>query len=203
MRKTEMRYVIVGAGAIGTSLAAQFDEAGVDCILLGRGAQLAHLRQHGLAALGADHQIVGQQHGKRLLAHQRLGAQHGVAQTHGPGLAHKGAVHVAGLDGAHQLQQFLLAGRFQLGLQFVGRVEVVFNGALAAARHKNHVADTGGIGFFHRVLDQRLVHHGQHLFRAGLGGGQKACAQSGNGENGFANGGGNSHGTPLDGWVTV
>ena len=73
---------------------------------------------------------------------------------------------------------------------------MVFNGALAAARHKNHVADARGVGLFDGVLDQRLVHDGQHLFGAGLGGGQKACAQAGNGENGFANGGGNSHETP-------
>ncbi|MNV60714.1 hypothetical protein D3C71_1531890 [compost metagenome] len=56
-----------------------------------------HLGQHGLAAWGAHHQVVGQQHGKGLLAHQRLGAQHGVAQAQRAGLAHKGAVHVVGL----------------------------------------------------------------------------------------------------------
>ncbi len=39
----------------------------------------------GLATLGAHHQVVGQQHGKGLLAHQRLGAKHGVAQAQGAG----------------------------------------------------------------------------------------------------------------------
>lgn len=43
-----MRYIIIGAGAVGSSLAAQFETAGVDYLLLGRGAQLAHLREHGL-----------------------------------------------------------------------------------------------------------------------------------------------------------
>lgn len=43
-----MTHVILGAGAIGTSLAAQFTEAGIDTLLVARGAQLDHLRQHGL-----------------------------------------------------------------------------------------------------------------------------------------------------------
>jgi 2-dehydropantoate 2-reductase len=43
-----MRYIIIGAGAVGTSLAAQFEEAGIDYILIGRGAQLSHLQREGL-----------------------------------------------------------------------------------------------------------------------------------------------------------
>lgn len=43
-----MTHVIFGAGAIGTSLAAQFTEAGIDTILVARGAQLDHLRAHPL-----------------------------------------------------------------------------------------------------------------------------------------------------------
>lgn len=44
-----MAYIIFGAGAVGTSLAAQFNEAGIDNILVARGSQLDHLRQHGLS----------------------------------------------------------------------------------------------------------------------------------------------------------
>jgi len=40
-----------------------------------------HLLEHGLAILRAHHQVVGQQHGKGLVAHQRFGAQYGVAQA--------------------------------------------------------------------------------------------------------------------------
>jgi hypothetical protein len=40
---------------------------------------------------------------------------------------------------------------------------MVFDGALAAAGDKDHVADAGLVGLFHGVLDQRLVHHGQHF----------------------------------------
>lgn len=43
-----MTYIILGAGAVGTSLAAQFTEAGIDSLLVGRGRQLDHLRRHPL-----------------------------------------------------------------------------------------------------------------------------------------------------------
>ncbi|MCJ8138975.1 ketopantoate reductase family protein [Falsirhodobacter halotolerans] len=43
-----MRYVIIGAGAVGQALAAEYDLAGIDYLLIGRGAQLDHLRAHGL-----------------------------------------------------------------------------------------------------------------------------------------------------------
>lgn len=42
------RYVIVGAGAVGASLAAQFALSGVDYALVGRGAQINHIKKHGL-----------------------------------------------------------------------------------------------------------------------------------------------------------
>lgn len=43
-----MTHVIFGAGAVGASLAAQFTEAGIDALLVARGPQLDHLREHGL-----------------------------------------------------------------------------------------------------------------------------------------------------------
>lgn len=43
-----MTYVIFGAGAVGTSLAAQFTLAGIDAVLVARGAQLDALRDSGL-----------------------------------------------------------------------------------------------------------------------------------------------------------
>ncbi|SCB28443.1 ketopantoate reductase family protein [Rhizobium hainanense] len=43
------RYVIIGAGAVGASLAAQFELSGVDYALVGRGAQIRHIIDHGLA----------------------------------------------------------------------------------------------------------------------------------------------------------
>lgn len=43
------RYVIIGAGAVGASLAAQFELSGIRYALIGRGAQISHVRQHGLS----------------------------------------------------------------------------------------------------------------------------------------------------------
>ncbi|WP_087005050.1 ketopantoate reductase family protein [Rhizobium sullae] len=42
------RYVIIGAGAVGASLAAQFEQSGIKYALVGRGAQISHIRKHGL-----------------------------------------------------------------------------------------------------------------------------------------------------------
>lgn len=43
-----MTYVILGAGAVGSALAAEFTLAGIPNLLVGRGAQLDHLRGAGL-----------------------------------------------------------------------------------------------------------------------------------------------------------
>lgn len=42
------RYVIIGAGAVGTSLAAEFESAGIAYALIGRGEQVRHIQAHGL-----------------------------------------------------------------------------------------------------------------------------------------------------------
>jgi len=42
------RYVIIGAGAVGASLAAEFEGAGIAYALVGRGEQLRHIQAHGL-----------------------------------------------------------------------------------------------------------------------------------------------------------
>ncbi|MCD2100233.1 ketopantoate reductase family protein [Rhodococcus rhodochrous] len=42
------RYVVVGAGAVGATLAAQFEQHGIPYVLVGRGAQIAHIAAHGL-----------------------------------------------------------------------------------------------------------------------------------------------------------
>ncbi len=42
------RYIIIGAGAVGASLAAEFTLAGISNVLIGRGAQVEALRRDGL-----------------------------------------------------------------------------------------------------------------------------------------------------------
>lgn len=43
------RYVIIGAGAVGASLAAQFELSGIDYVLVGRGSQIRHIGEQGLS----------------------------------------------------------------------------------------------------------------------------------------------------------
>ena len=45
---TANRYVVIGAGAVGATLAAELHEAGIATVLIARGAHLAALRAHGL-----------------------------------------------------------------------------------------------------------------------------------------------------------
>lgn len=143
---------------------------------------LHHLRHDGGLT---HHQVIGQQYCKRVIAHQLARTEHGMAQAQGTMLTHVHALHVIGLDAAHQMEQLVLAGGFQLRFQFVGGIEMVLDGALGAAGDEDHLADTGFVGFFYRVLDQRLVYHGQHFLGAGLGGWEEAGAEAGDGEDGF------------------
>ncbi|KAA1176575.1 ketopantoate reductase family protein [Rhizobium tropici] len=43
------RYIIIGAGAVGASMAAQFELSGISYALIGRGAQIGHVKEHGLS----------------------------------------------------------------------------------------------------------------------------------------------------------
>src|SRR3569623_1053295 len=74
----------------------------------------------------------------------------------------------------------------ELVFHLVVLIEVILDGALAATGDEDQFGDAGGDGLLGRVLDQRLVDDGQHLFGVGLSDGQKARAHTGHGENGFA-----------------
>ena len=149
-----------------------------------------HLREHALAPRRADHEVVGQQHGKGRVAHEFFGAQHRMAQAQRARLAHVAADHVVRLHRAHEGEQLALARGFEFALQLVSGVEMVLDGALAAPGDEHHVANAGGVGLLDGVLDQGFVHHRQHLLRSGLGGGQKQGSETGNGEDGGADGAG-------------
>jgi 2-dehydropantoate 2-reductase len=47
-RTAMTRYIIIGAGAVGASLAAEFETHGIAYVLVGRGAQIDHILRHGL-----------------------------------------------------------------------------------------------------------------------------------------------------------
>lgn len=53
---------------------------------------------------------------------------------------------------------------------------MVLDHGLAAPRDEDEVLDAGRARLVHDVLDHRAVHHGEHFFRHGLGGWQKAGA---------------------------
>ena len=82
--------------------------------------------------------------------------------------------------------QLVLALGQQLVLEAVLMVEVVLDGALAAAVDEDHLLDPGGNGLLHRVLDQRFVHHRQHFLGHGLGRRQETGAHARHREDGLA-----------------
>ena len=63
---------------------------------------------------------------------------------------------------------------------------MILDGLLAAPGDDQDLVAAGSHRLFHPVLDDGLVHQRQHLFGLSFGGGQKAGAQAGGWENGFA-----------------
>ena len=109
-----------------------------------------------------------------------------MSQAHGLLLAHvRHPNHVRDL--ANLLKQFSLATLLEFFLQLVTDVEVILDRALATAGDHNNLVTTGIECLLYSVLNDRLVHQGQHLFRLRFGGGQEACAETGSGEHRFAN----------------
>ena len=83
-----------------------------------------------------------------------------------------------------QLVRLAAGGERRLELELL--VEMVLDHALVAAGDEDEVLDAGFARFVHHVLDQRAVDDRQHLLRHGLGGGQEARAEPGDGEHGLA-----------------
>ncbi len=134
-----------------------------------------HALEQGVARVD---QVVAEQDREGLVADVRLGAQHGVAEALGVALAdvvdHREVAGLLDLGEAARVA-LLLEG----GLQFVVAVEVVFQGALVAARDHEDVAEARGHGLFDHVLDRRLVDDRQHLLGSGLGGRQEPGTETG------------------------
>jgi len=185
-----LRSMRAGHNAVLIGLAARH-------LLHGQHATVELTRhRHHLADDGAvrvDH-VVGQEHGKRLVAHDGGRAQDGVAQAQGSGLAGVHAFHRVGNHVAHAVQQRALVLQFQVALQFRHPVEMVFDGALVAPGDEDQFRDARRHGFFDGILDQGPVHDGKHFFRHGLGGRKKTGAQAGNRKYRFAYG---MHGVAL------
>src|SRR5690606_34180197 len=69
-----------------------------------------------------------------------------------------------------------------LVLEFVIDVEVILDGALAAAGNDGHAAHAGIERFFNAILNQRLVDDWQHFLGHRFRGGEKARAVTGSRE---------------------
>ena len=108
-----------------------------------------------------------------------------MAQAQGLSLAHVDALHVLGLDAVNHIQQLFLARLFKGYFELERHVKVVFDRPLVPTGDEDHLPNACGVSLFHGVLDQRLVHHGQHLLRLRLRGREKAGTQACYGKDGF------------------
>ncbi len=79
-----------------------------------------------------------------------------------------------------------LAVLFEKSFEEWRSVEVILDRALAAAGNNDDVLDAGSHAFFSNILNLRLIDNGQHFFGLRFGGRQKARAQAGGRQNGFA-----------------
>ena len=138
----------------------------------------------GEAAGVADH--VGEEDGEGLVADDLARAPDRVAEAERLLLA--GEADGAGRRPlAHQLVEGrLLVAVAERRLELVGDVEMILDRHLAAAGDHDEMLDSGRARLLDRVLDDRLVDHGQHLLRHRLGGGKEAGAEAGDGEDGGA-----------------
>ena len=117
----------------------------------------------------ADHDVIGEDDGERLVADQVLGHQHGVPETELLLLADVGDLGQVA-DRPDLPEHLDVALLLEQVLELEGQVEVVLDRPLLAGGHDDDLLDTGGDGLFDRVLDDRLVDEGQHLLRLRLGG---------------------------------
>ena len=156
------------------------DDVGVGVEILGG---VDHLRQ---TAARVFHQHVRQDDGEGLITDQLARAPDGMAEAERRLLASEASAAGVGQVGLQKLEFALLAALDQGNLKFELAVEMVLDHALVAAGDKNAVLDAGLPRLVDDVLNQRPVDYRQHFLGHGLGGRQKAGAETGDGENGFA-----------------
>ena len=116
-----------------------------------------------------DHEVVGQQHGERLVADMMACDRHRVTETEWIALTH--VVDVGEIRGElHLLQLVVLSAVLEEVLELEVAVEVILDRALVATRDDQDVGEPGSHGLFHDVLDRGLVDDGQHLLGRALRG---------------------------------
>ena len=89
------------------------------------------------------HKVVGKDHGKRFVPDNRTGTQNGVPETERPRLANVDAGNPGWDDVSKRFEKLRFALLLKLALEFGAIVEMVFDGALGAARDEDHFGDAG------------------------------------------------------------
>ena len=130
--------------------------------------------------------FIAEDDGKRFVADQMLGAEHGMTEAERDGLTDVTKVRQGG-DMAHLTQELALARSFEIFFEFDRAIEVVFDGPFPAAGDDDDVFNSGCDGFFDDILDQGFVDQGEHLFRRCFRGREKAGTKACSRDNGFSN----------------
>ena len=152
-----------------------------------------HPGQQGRRALGPN-DTVAKSDDEIRLTDETLGCRHGVARAERFRLAEG---HL--LPGEEELDAALAiieaphlahvaAVELEVNHQFGVIVEVVLDGDLAAARHKENAPDAGADELLDDVVDYGQTPGREHLLGHGLGRRQQACAQASNGYDSAING---------------
>src|SRR3974390_3232075 len=142
-----------------------------------------HLRQ---ASRRVEHEFIGQNNRKRLVAYDVARAPDRMPEPQRRLLPRE--AHGSGfrLIARQDLHLHLLATRGKRGVEFEHPVEMVLDHPLVAPGDEDEMFDAGFLGLVDHILDQRLVDDGQHFLGHRLGGWQDAGAETGDGEDGFA-----------------
>ena len=85
-----------------------------------------------------------------------------------------------------KLELLGLAAAFERAVELVGDVEMVLDHRLVAAGDEDEVLDPGGARLIDHVLHDGAVDDAQHLLGDSLGGRQEPGAETGDGQNCFA-----------------
>ena len=130
--------------------------------------------------------VVGQNHGERLVPDEGSRDEDGVPEAERLALTHVRKVDQIG-DLPNFTELVRLAALFEEALQLDGDVEVILDGVLSAAGDEDDVVDAGGDRLLDAVLDDWLVHERQHFLRLGLGGRKEPRAETRRGEDHLPN----------------
>src|SRR5207302_8044702 len=134
----------------------------------------------------AEDDVVGEEHGKRLVADEIARAPNRVAEAKGPLLARVADLARLGDPREERGELTVLAAVAERRLELEGMIEMIFERGFRATGHEDEFLDAGSARLLDRVLDQRLVDDREHLLRNGLGRRQEAGAQAADGKHGLA-----------------